>query len=944
MVPPTISAMCDDSSRTKELDVALVRGDVVKLRELGVTCAETVFSGHVASFDPNVEHEPVRDITDAVCGTVSVDASQLQLKPADYYVAGVRLLNTFLRLNFAGPPDAYGATDFRESGDSSLLSIDGEDAPSSILQPSLLICAKCILVEHVSDFVSAGFAFAPWWAARAALAHHVVLDKPAPSLQAVVLENYAALLGSSSSACRTLTRLMAVRHEEDGVLFPSSNGETASVFHDPATVELAALAYLELCNAQQSFHDVQGALNSLQCASDILQITLHLEGQLGVRTKYQADPVSQLVARAVSKPGSLPRKPHHVLSLQFARAERTLSPVPSNCATTSIESLESSPQIRKCTSLPLPANCPLDDSDVLGYVKYVPSSQNHDKNVGVAADDSNENIEQVELLDITPVEQCLLLSHANLELARTSTDALSHEQAAPFVQRVLDSAETFYGTSAAVQIHALMMRAEFESSKGRYMERNIAQLEVISTFIDSDLSNLGLHDTYVAASERNVLVFACGLSPKWEIKKKLASAFGRFGLVKSAMKIYEEMGCWDELVDCHRLIGNLGTAESLVREQLSLLVGNEQHLQSPYDTDNEIQNNYGSDASTTGASSQTRKRRRPRLLCVLGDVTRNVEYYVQAWNESGCCSARAKRSLGRYAFLNGNLKEALEHYRAALKLNPLFPEVWFTCGCAAIELRDMTYASICFTRVVQESPDNGEAWNNLGRVLSELGKHRESLTALNEASRCKRDSWRVWENVLLVATQLRSSKDIVRALDRLLDLRGEDGVVTSAIEVAVDDILDAGRGHESSFDNMGTSTADRRTAVGRTCRSLLEILARATSLISTEPALWAVYARLQSLIPGIDSAHKTAEFRQRQIRSQILKSDWKCDTSSFRAMSVASLDFAIAAITAEDGDLMHAAELHVNSVMRQTKETFAEHDGFAKLIQAQAMLSAELGP
>ena len=99
----------------------------------------------------------------------------------------------------------------------------------------------------------------------------------------------------------------------------------------------------------------------------------------------------------------------------------------------------------------------------------------------------------------------------------------------------------------------------------------MSQLEEIGRFVDDPMEALEDASRCAVVAERNMLLYASGVPPRWELKKELAISFGRIGLVKSAMEIFEKLEYWDELVDCHRLIGNLGHAEALVREQLDML-------------------------------------------------------------------------------------------------------------------------------------------------------------------------------------------------------------------------------------------------------------------------------------------------------------------------------------------------------------------------------------
>jgi tetratricopeptide (TPR) repeat protein len=932
-----------------ELDVSLISGDAAQLQALlvlpSLSVAQAVFSGDIPHILASASEHPLALLLCEALVSQGITAPPrpaIMSSPHIRYTAAVALLNAFLRANFTGPPLPVSPHLVSSPDAPILLALDGEDAPPSVIYPHLLLVAQTIFLDMTGHFVAAGLHLAPWWTARACMAHHSAMDRPTPTLFARIFSSFISLLGSApseSSAPETIAKLDPSSSPVSATPFDGGEYGTAEQFWSSCEAQLSrglrALAHIELCAAQQQFFDVRGAKQSLSRAADLARICVRVGGQLGVRTKFQQKAVSQLIAR--------------VFSVADAASAATSERLPLHAVATVFPT----PAADGGEDIPVPRNVPLDDSDVLGYIKFVPldpdapdqgepaaSDEPQTQDEDDFVDDSKsdgvmKSLQELgpEILDLTPFEQVIVLAHAALELAQNAGHILSDEQAAPYVARVLGSVESKHGTSSVTQIRALMMRTMFERERGRYMERNMSQMETVSAFVDAYLPELKDVRRELAATERNAMVFASGSPPRWSFKKELAIAFGRLGLVKSAMDIFRDLEYWDELVDCHRLIGNLGAAEELVNDLL-----------------NKLDDDVSALSSMAGADRHKkaialRKARRPRLLCVLGDITRDTELYEKAWRESNSRYGRAKRSLGRNAVERKDWADAVVHFREALRLNPLFPDIWFTCGCSAVEAGDMETAAACFTRVVQESPSNGEAWNNLGRVLCEIGRPKEGLVALLEGAKKKRDSWRVWDNVLLVASRVKSSPDIVRALDRLLELRGKDAVVAHPIKIAVDEIIRMARNApegaigSATKDNTQAVSSDERVVAGRTCRALLGVLARATTLVSSDPAIWDAYARLHEVVPGPDSRRKVVECRQKQIRCLMSNGDWKREVPSFRSMAAASFGLATAALHTGDKSLGHAAKLHVKSIITQTEDDFGDVDAFLLLIEANTALA-----
>lgn len=54
------------------------------------------------------------------------------------------------------------------------------------------------------------------------------------------------------------------------------------------------------------------------------------------------------------------------------------------------------------------------------------------------------------------------------------------------------------------------------------------------------------------------------------------------------------------------------------------------------------------------------------------------------------------RSLARYHFFQNDFKKSIECYETALAINRLFPDAWFTLGCAYMREGDWQNAIFAF--------------------------------------------------------------------------------------------------------------------------------------------------------------------------------------------------------------------------------------------------------
>lgn len=128
---------------------------------------------------------------------------------------------------------------------------------------------------------------------------------------------------------------------------------------------------------------------------------------------------------------------------------------------------------------------------------------------------------------------------------------------------------------------------------------------------------------------------------------------------------------WEEVAECSSAIGRGGRVREVVKERLE------------------------------------RGEVTPTLLCVLGDVTRDPQDYIRAWEMSGKRCGRAQRSLGLYhlrrkevtftfflhtsnnlhlythaythTIMHQQYKECIPAFELSLKINSL--QVWYRVSC-----------------------------------------------------------------------------------------------------------------------------------------------------------------------------------------------------------------------------------------------------------------------
>lgn len=130
------------------------------------------------------------------------------------------------------------------------------------------------------------------------------------------------------------------------------------------------------------------------------------------------------------------------------------------------------------------------------------------------------------------------------------------------------------------------------------------------------------------------------------------------------------------------------------------------------------------------------------VAVVLGALTvrRNQDYRSELILQRDTVAKRSNNAFARYNLgkalaESGAPGEAVEHYQAALRLEPAWPHVHNNLGNAWSALGRIAEAAECFQNAVRIKPDYALAHYNLGNALVRLGRKDEALGAFRAAVR-----------------------------------------------------------------------------------------------------------------------------------------------------------------------------------------------------------------
>ena len=244
----------------------------------------------------------------------------------------------------------------------------------------------------------------------------------------------------------------------------------------------------------------------------------------------------------------------------------------------------------------------------------------------------------------------------------------------------------------------------------------------------------GLDAPAPSAAARARFAHSVWFPPGAMLRKELGDQLVALGMVGAALELFEEIELWDSLIVCLTLLGKKQAAADTVRRRLEV---------TPDD---------------------------PKLWCALGDALDDEAHFHKALEVSEGKSARALRSLARRAAAREDWPEAATRWSAAMAINPLFQDGWFSCGYACLKSGREEEALRAFVRCTQMDPENGQAWNNVAALNIRKGSHAAAHVALQEATKQLPNSWQTWENLGMVAAKIGRFQQSARALLKVMEL------------------------------------------------------------------------------------------------------------------------------------------------------------------------------
>ncbi|KAL9950189.1 Tetratricopeptide repeat domain 27 [Verticillium nonalfalfae] len=293
----------------------------------------------------------------------------------------------------------------------------------------------------------------------------------------------------------------------------------------------------------------------------------------------------------------------------------------------------------------------------------------------------------------------------------------------------------------------------------------------------------------------------------------------------------------------------------------------------------------------------------PRLFCILGDLEQDPSHYLRAWEISNHRFARAQKSLGEYHLAKKDLPAAREAYALAVGSNRLSPELWSRLGDIDLRLGRPGDAAEAYRRAIAAAGDpiggeDARTWSNLGSALwsqylqviddlrAELKDAKledapapvladdeegdataatreskktqqdpevilaQSLAAYKRGATLSQDNWRIWDNVLTLATRSHppAYTDVLHALRALVRIRASETALDAAVlRALVQDALIAQPKQDSDGSGSSGTAGVYEPPRGTLARAVAFFLEDAVvPLITTRSELWEIVARVRA--------------------------------------------------------------------------------------------------
>ena len=299
-------------------------------------------------------------------------------------------------------------------------------------------------------------------------------------------------------------------------------------------------------------------------------------------------------------------------------------------------------------------------------------------------------------------------------------DDMLREQITAYLRKTIDDYHNW-----TILLNNLITRSDMEFSNNKKMERAMIQYEQIVK---------DWHSKECSLDERIKYVYFLNFPHFLDIMTSFAENYKKANCYMSAAALYEDCGLFEEAVECKSICGNKDQALELLKKL------------------------------------PDRKLNTPKMLCVLGEIHKDISYYKKAMDVSKGKYKKAQKALGRFYFINKNYEEALVYYKNAVNLNEMDLMCWLNMGYIYMSTNDSKGAIHCFQKAVFIDDSQSKAWANLAVLFKGINKPEEAFNSIKEAVKQNERNWQMWYNYLIMAMDTKNFSGFVKGCRKVIEL------------------------------------------------------------------------------------------------------------------------------------------------------------------------------
>lgn len=474
--------------------------------------------------------------------------------------------------------------------------------------------------------------------------------------------------------------------------------------------------------------------------------------------------------------------------------------------------------------------------------------------------------------ELTSLQQAVLLGILVYTQKSQPKDGLADEELESIIRCILDKPKIW-----SLKLSTLLIRSKLESNHKRTVMRAMMQVESLVECLTKPEPSI---------QDRLKYFFVSYAPPKWVLKSTLANILISVGSVKSALDIFISLEDWENVIHCYNALQLRHKAQEIIEQEIQ-------------------------------------KNSTPKLWCLLGDATDDIGCYQKAWEISNGRSARAQRHWAYFLYQRKEYGASIEHFQKSLEINSLQINLWFNLGYAALAEEKWEISAQAYRTYCSLEPESFEAWNNLARCYCELKQKRRAWRALKEALKIDYSNWRIWDNYMLVSSDLKEFDETVRSYHQILNLKEKhvDIPVLKSLVCGLSELSDLSGKLE---DNEG-ETEIPSDYVNKLREKLLTLFGRLTSQVLNDAELWYLYSE----VPPTDSAANLTKKHQLLLkahRSAVNKQGWEKDLESCKKVIEIVSKLIDVSLTLQEKSALTSCKMAASGTIIQIKKEFPGND------------------